>query len=91
MEECWVWGNLSLRHLRRLRATNMTASYREKTAQELRLLFSKKARGVQYAHWVMHKCIMVKVGGKRNTRKACEMQVNLSKTEGKFVKVGGKE
>jgi len=21
-------------------------------------------RGVQYAHWVMHKCIMVKVGGK---------------------------
>ena len=22
------------------------------------------ARGVQYVHWVMHKCIMVKVGGK---------------------------
>ena len=22
-------------------------------------------RGVQYVHWVMHKCIMVKVGGKR--------------------------
>ena len=21
------------------------------------------ARGVQYVHWVMHKCIMVKVGG----------------------------
>jgi len=21
-------------------------------------------RGVQYVHWVMHKCIMVKVGGK---------------------------
>ena len=20
-------------------------------------------RGVQYVHWVMHKCIMVKVGG----------------------------
>ena len=42
-------------------------------------------------HWVMHKCIMVKVGGKRNTRKVCKKQVNLSKTGGgKFVKVGGK-
>ena len=30
-------------------------------------------------HWVMHKCIMVKVGGKY-TRKLCEKQVNLSKT-----------
>ena len=39
-------------------------------------------------HWVMHKCIMVKVGGKRNTRKVCQKQVNLSKTGGKFVKVG---
>src|SRR6218665_3795112 len=38
----------------------------------------------------MHKCIMVKVGGKRNTRKVCKKQVNLSKTGGKFVKVGGK-
>jgi len=26
-------------------------------------------RGVQYMHYVMHKCIMVKVGGKRNTRR----------------------
>ena len=33
-------------------------------------------RGVQYVHWVMHKCIMVKVGGK-NTRKVCKKQVNL--------------
>src|SRR6218665_3021788 len=47
------------------------------------------SRGVQYVHWVMHKCIMVKVGGKRNTRKVCKKQVNLSKTEGKFVKVRG--
>jgi len=39
-------------------------------------------------HWVMHKCIMVKVGGKRNTRKVCKNQVNLCKTGGKFVKVG---
>ena len=22
-----------------------------------------EGRGVQYVHWVMHKCIMVKVGG----------------------------
>src|SRR6218665_2541313 len=27
-----------------------------------------------------YKCIMVKVGGKRNTRKVCKKQVNLSKT-----------
>jgi len=32
---------------------------------------------------------MVKVGGKQNTRKACKKQANLSKTGGKFVKVGG--
>jgi len=31
---------------------------------------------------------MVKVGGK-NTRKVCKKQVNLTKTGGKFVKVGG--
>ena len=47
-------------------------------------------RGVQYVHWVMHKCIMVKVGGKRNTRKVCKKPVNLSKTGGKFIKVGRK-
>ena len=41
-----------------------------------------EARGVQYVHWVMHKCIMVKVGGKRNTQKVCKKQVNFSKTEG---------
>src|SRR6218665_2078743 len=40
-------------------------------------------RGVQYVHWMMHKCIMVKVGGKRNTCKVCKKnQVNLSKSEG---------
>jgi len=32
--------------------------------------------------------IMAKVGGKRNTRKVCKKQVKLSKTRGKFVKVG---
>ena len=46
-------------------------------------------RGVQYVHWVMHKCIMVKVGGTKSTRKVCKKQVNLPKTGGKFVKVEG--
>ena len=32
-------------------------------------------------HWVMHKRIMVKVGGKRNTHKVCKKQVNIWKTE----------
>jgi len=47
--------------------------------------------GVQYVHCVMHKCIMVKVGGKRNTRKVCKKHVNFAKTRGKFRKAGGKE
>ena len=29
-------------------------------------------RGVQYVHCVMHKCIMVKVGGNENDRKHVE-------------------
>src|SRR6218665_245596 len=41
-------------------------------------------RGVQYVHWVMHKCIMAKVGG--NTRKVCKKLFNFWKTEGKFLK-----
>ena len=47
-------------------------------------------RGVQYVHWVMHKCIMVKVGG-GNTRKVCKKQVNLPKTEGEICKSRGEE
>jgi len=39
-------------------------------------------RGVQYVHWEMHKCIMVRAEGKRNTRKVCKKQVKLSKTGG---------
>src|SRR6218665_581199 len=50
---------------------------------------SQIGRGVQYVHCVMHKCIMVKVGGKRNTCKACKKHVNFQKQR-KFVKVGGK-
>src|SRR6218665_213147 len=52
--------------------------------------FATNGRDVQYVHWVMHKCIMVKVGGKRNTSKVCKKQVNFSKTRGKFVKAEGK-
>ena len=36
----------------------------------------------------MHKCIMVKAGGKQNTQKACKKQVNFSKTGGKFESRG---
>src|SRR6218665_3443696 len=53
------------------------------------ILISALSRGVQYVHWVMHKCIMVKVGGKKYTRKVCKKQVNFRKTGGKIVKVGG--
>jgi len=44
------------------------------------------SRGVQCVHWVMHKCIMVKEGGKGNTHKVCKKHANFSKTEGKFFK-----
>ena len=37
----------------------------------------------------MHKCIMVKVGGKRNTHKVCKKQGNFSKTGGNFSKQRG--
>ena len=33
------------------------------TSLFLNLWTSPSVRGVQYVHWVMHKCIMVKVGG----------------------------
>ena len=46
-------------------------------------------RGVQYVHWVMHKCIMVKVGGKRNTYKVCKKQVNSFKTGGEIFESRG--
>jgi len=39
-------------------------------------------------HLVMHKCITVKVGGKRNTRKVCKKQVNFSKTGGNLKSRG---
>ena len=47
-------------------------------------------RGVQYVHWVMHKCIMVKAEGKRNTHKVCKKQVNFSKTGGEILESSGR-
>ena len=41
-------------------------------------------RAVQYVHWVMNKCIMVKVGGEQNTHKICKKQMNFSKTGGEI-------
>src|SRR6218665_382701 len=37
----------------------------------------------------MHKCIMVKLGGKRKTCKVCKKQVRFPKSGGKLQKVGG--
>jgi len=48
------------------------------------------ARGVQYVHCVMHKCIMVKVGGKRNTRKVCKKACKFYKIRGEICKRRGK-
>ena len=45
-------------------------------------------RGVQYVHCVMHKCIMVKVGGGKEKHKICKKYVNLTKSGGHFFKVG---
>src|SRR6218665_618711 len=46
-------------------------------------------RGVQYLHWVMHKCIMVKVGGNEIHVKYVKSRLICVKQRGKFVKVGG--
>src|SRR6218665_1284351 len=47
-----------------------------------------KSRGVQYVHWVMHKCIMAKVGGK-NTQKVCKKLLNFLKTGGEICESRG--
>src|SRR6218665_1274907 len=59
------------------------------TSNKIHYMHNAMFRGVQYVYWVMHKCIMVKVGGKRNKHKICKKQVKFSKTGGKFFKVGG--
>src|SRR6218665_4031659 len=52
--------------------------------------YALPSRGVQYVHCVMHKCIMVKVGGK-NTRKVCKNTFILRNQGGNLSKVGEKE
>jgi len=47
------------------------------------------ARGIQYVHCVMHKCIMVKVRGKQKTHQACKKTRKFYEIRGKFAKVGG--
>jgi len=49
-----------------------------------------KPWGVQYVHCVMHECIMVNVGRKRNTRKVCKNTSTLRNQRGKFCKSRGK-
>src|SRR6218665_1074192 len=49
----------------------------------------QRCRGVQYVHCVMHKCIMVKLGGNEK-HKVCKKHVNCRKLGLKFAKVGGK-
>ena len=48
---------------------------------------NSKSRSDQYVHCVMHKCIMVKVGGKLETQKVFKKH---AKIRGKFAKVEGK-
>src|SRR6218665_1086735 len=45
-------------------------------------------QGVQYVHCVMHKCIMVKVGGNEKHRK-CVKTRKFHEIRGKLGKVGG--
>ena len=53
---------------------------------------TERGRGVQYLHCVMHKCIMVKLGGKQKTHEVCNLRVknhvNFTKSEEKFGKGG---
>src|SRR6218665_4215183 len=54
----------------------------------LTLLFVDSPRGLQYVHYVMHKCIMVKVGGKQNTHKVCKKLGEFFENRGEVFKVG---
>jgi len=49
-----------------------------------------RLRGVQYVHCLMHKCIMVKLGGNEKHIKYVKKYASFTKSEGKFGKVGGK-
>jgi len=47
-------------------------------------------QGVQYVHCVMHKCIMVKVGGGNEIHTKHVKTREFFESRGKFVKVEGK-
>src|SRR6218665_793797 len=66
---------------------------KERDADEIRrriLLWTTGGiRGGLYVHCVMHKCIMIKVRGKRNTHKVCKKTRKFYENIGKFCKVEG--
>jgi len=39
-----------------------------------------EGRGVHYVHCVIHKCNIVKIGGKRKVNKVCKKHVNFTKS-----------
>ena len=47
------------------------------------------SRGVQCVHCVLHKCIMVEVGGNEKHIKYVKKHVKFTKSEGKFAKLEG--
>ena len=49
-----------------------------------------QGRSISTHNCVMHKCIMVKLGGERKTRKVCKKHVNFTKSGVTFKKVWGK-
>src|SRR6218665_2217380 len=65
-EEVKIAGK-TLNNLRYADDTTLMAGKKTDLTKLIRRLkreSEKAGRGVQYVHWVMHKCIMVKVGGK---------------------------
>src|SRR6218665_529812 len=47
-------------------------------------------KGVQYVHCVMHRCILVELGGNEEHIKYVNKTFKFYKIRGKFAKVGGK-
>ena len=48
-----------------------------------------RCRSVQYVHCVMHKCIMVKVRGKRRTKKVCKKTRKFAENREEILKSRG--
>ena len=64
-------------------------SWREAVKDWLVIIGTYGPRSVQYVHCVMHKCIMVKVGGNEKHIKYVKKHVNLMKTEWEILKSMG--